>query len=107
MSLQFSLVLSAAYQKESDLIKAAALLAGVAEPRTNFTKKKYIYPDAGAAGVIYGTRNPAAAGYAMRLIATDEEELKESMNNVYSENTTDFYLKSTVNGDVVFVELHD
>jgi len=108
MSLHLQVTLTNAYQKVSDLVKAVAASAGLAEPRTCFTKIKYIYPDAGAAGVIYGSHNPSLSGYAFALRAPDEEELRQSQNpNVYSELTTDTWVKSTTNGDVLDIELHD
>lgn len=105
MSLHVRVTLTTSYQKASVLIKAAYAALGLAEPRTNFTKIKYL-PDSAAVGPIYGTRNPAIAGYDM-LLNTNDEEIKQSQNNTYTELTTDIWLKSANNGDLLNIELFD
>jgi hypothetical protein len=109
MSSHFRVTLSNAYQRVSDLLNAAAIAAGLQNqlPRTNWKRIKYVYPDSGAAGTIYFTRNPLIAGYDMKLSAPDETEDRISQREVYSECTTNMYVKSTTNGDFLNIELHD
>jgi hypothetical protein len=114
MSVSMPITLSTSFQRVSDLLKAAAIVKGIAEPRTNWKKIKYFYPsDGSAAGNIYFTRNPITGdltnitGYIAKLSGGDEELNKVSEREFYSEFTTNMYVLSDVNGDKLNVELSD
>lgn len=107
MSQQFLVTLTINYQWAKDLLKASAIIEGVVEPRTNFKKIKYLYPDTGAGGNIYGTRDINNDGYDFVLRMTEEEIDKISQREFYSEFTTNMALKSSNDGDKLIIVLED
>jgi hypothetical protein len=99
--------LSTTYQWLKDLLKTFTDAQGLAEYRTNFKKIKLLYPNTGAAGTIYVTRNPNLSDPAFFLENTGDEENKTDERHCYNETTTGLAIKSTTNGDFLLVELED
>lgn len=107
MSIQVSITLTNAYQRVVTLVETALVGTGITLLKTCFSRIRYIYPDAGAVGVITGTRNPALSGYIFKLDAPDMTETRVSEKEMYTETITDVYVKSTNIGDLLIVELDD